>query len=84
MFCRFAIRGAASNVPVAACWTPLASRLLQQRDRWRGRQFTDTSRPFVVDFTPGILGPAEGFSQAGFDIQAALGFDQERHLSWKV
>ncbi|OAG35296.1 hypothetical protein AYO21_10498 [Fonsecaea monophora] len=63
---------------------PPASHLLQRRDRWPAPQFDTTSRPSVVDFTPGVLGPAEGFSQAGFDIRAALGFDQERHLSWKI
>lgn len=83
MYCRFAIQGSTLNDPVA-CWTPLSSDLLNRRDRWRGRQFNNVSRPAVVDFTPGILGPAEGFSQAGFDIQAAMGFDHERHLSWKV
>ncbi|KIX97808.1 uncharacterized protein Z520_06586 [Fonsecaea multimorphosa CBS 102226] len=83
MFCRFAVRGATINEQVA-CWTPIASHLLQRRDRWVAPQFINASRPSVVDFTPGILGPAEGFSQAGFDIQAALGFDQERHLSWKI
>ncbi|OQV05976.1 hypothetical protein CLAIMM_10624 [Cladophialophora immunda] len=83
MFCRFAIRGATSNDQIA-CLTPVASHLLQRRDRWPAPQFVNASRPSVVDFTPGILGPAEGFSQAGLEIQAALGFDQERHLSWKI
>ncbi|OAP54876.1 hypothetical protein AYL99_10576 [Fonsecaea erecta] len=79
VFCRFAVRGATSDEPVA-CWTPLASHLLQRRDRWPAPQFINASRPSVVDFTPGILGPAEGFSQAGFDIQAA----QIRHAGSQV
>ncbi|KIW86756.1 uncharacterized protein Z519_12669 [Cladophialophora bantiana CBS 173.52] len=83
MYCRFTIKGSTSN-STAACWTPLSSDLLSRRDRWRGPQFNNISRPAVVNFTPGILGPAEGFSQAVFDIQAAMGFDQERHLSWKI
>jgi hypothetical protein len=40
--------------------------------------------PLVFDLTPNVLGPSEGFSQAGFAVQAAMGFDQEHHVTWKV
>jgi hypothetical protein len=82
MFCRFGVRtGGAEKV---ACLTPIASHLLQPHHRWRGCKFSNTCSPLVLDFTPAVLGPSEGFSQAGFDVQAAIGFDQDRHLTWKV
>ncbi|KIX03818.1 uncharacterized protein Z518_07371 [Rhinocladiella mackenziei CBS 650.93] len=80
-FCRFGICAATGSD--VACITPVASTLLQSRDRWRRPKFPD-SRPVIFDCAPQVLGPSEGFTQAGFTIQAALGFDQERHMTWKT
>jgi len=30
------------------------------------------------------LRPSEGFSQAGYSIHAAIGFEHEHHATWKV
>ncbi|KAE9568738.1 hypothetical protein CGMCC3_g15167 [Colletotrichum fructicola] len=38
----------------------------------------------VFDFTPNVLGPLEGFAEAGFNSFAAIGFDPEHSISWKV
>ena len=80
-FCRFGIRSTENRNDV--CITPISNGLLRSHDRWRRRTFNGCN-PLVFDCTPQVLGPSEGFSQAGYGIQAALGFDQEYHMTWKV
>src|SRR6266498_2161219 len=82
LFCRFGICTATSGN--AACITPIASSILIRQDRWRGRKFMNPPGPIVFDLTPNVLGPSEGFSQAGYAIHAGIGFCQEHHLTWKV
>lgn len=81
MFCRFAI-GTPSH-ETQACLTPVASHLLLRKDRWKEVRFASTPKPVVYEFSPGVLGPSEGLSQAGFEIELGLGFDPSRHLTWK-
>ncbi|KAI9796210.1 MAG: hypothetical protein M1833_006461 [Piccolia ochrophora] len=82
LFCRFAIFSAVD--PKAFCITPITSSLLQHRDRWNLRNFSCSPSPLVFDLTPNVLGPSEGFSQAGCSIDAAFGFEQELHATWKI
>lgn len=81
-FCRFAFCTAEGGKTAAI--TPVSSSLLQRKDRWRPVKFTCPLDSLVFDLTPNVLGPAEGFSQAGYLIHSAIGFDPERHLTWKV
>ena len=64
--------------------TPVASHLFRPAYRWKEATFSTASAPLAFDMTPGVLGPAEGLAQAGHTIQAAFGFEQARHVSWKV
>ena len=88
LFCRFAI-GNAPDTPnqldINSCsFSPLASHLLSRQDRWVKCGFDFPPKPLVFDLTPNVIGPAEGLVQGGCYIHAGLGFDPERHLSWKV
>lgn len=38
----------------------------------------------VLDLTPDDANLSAGFAHAGFRIHAVIGFDAERHQSWKV
>lgn len=38
----------------------------------------------VIDFSPTVLGLAEGFSQVGYDIAAGVGFSTIHDMTWKV
>lgn len=67
-----------------ACITPVASDLLPTKLRWRKPKFANSFEPLVLELTPGVLGPSEGFAQAGFPISTALRFDESRHITWKV
>ncbi|KAJ9495511.1 hypothetical protein H2202_009051 [Exophiala xenobiotica] len=82
LFCRFAIR--TSKDSGTACLTPLASHLVKREGRWRHCRFTNASASPVFDLSPNILGPSEGFSQSGYSIHAAMGFDPSRDVTWKL
>jgi len=90
LFCRFAtcIGNApdTSNVlDINSCsFSPLASHLLSRQDRWAKCGFDFPPKPLVFDLTPNVIGPSEGFVQGGCSIHAGLGFDPDRHISWKV
>lgn len=62
---------------------PVASHLLTHSKRWPEPRYI-SGAPSVIDLTPGCLGPAEGFAQAGARIDAAMGFDPVRDCTWKV
>ena len=81
LFCRFGV--CTTSDTATACITPIASKLLEWRDRRRGPKFTGDSGS-VFDLTPHVLGPSEGFSQSGFTVEAALGFDQDQDITWQV
>lgn len=38
----------------------------------------------IIDFSPSVLGLAEGFSQEGFDVTAGVGFSTVHDMTWKV
>jgi hypothetical protein len=82
LFCRFAICNATCRE--AACITPIAPSVLPRQDRWGGRTFINPHKLLVFDLTPNVLGPSEGFSQTGYTIHAAIGFDPKHNLTWKV
>lgn len=82
LFCRFGI--CAAEYDKVVCFTPLGSKLLDRGDQWKSKIFANPSHPLVFDLAPAVLGPSEGFSKVGFDIKAAIGFDPERHLTWKI
>ena len=84
LFCRFAISGSADGT--TACIMPLSSDtgLLPHQDRWKHRQFGPTSQACLFDLSPKILGPVEGFVQAGYVVHSVLGIDPENHATWKV
>lgn len=82
LFCRFAICCSASKA--VACLTPVASHLLRRADRSKSRKFNAISAPIVFDLSPDVLGASEGFSQANFQINTALGFDKEKHVTWRI
>lgn len=63
---------------------PVASHLLPHSKRWPEPRYALDPRPSVIDLTPGCLGLAEGFRQAGMSVDAALGFDPVVHQTWKV
>ena len=67
-----------------ACITPVTSHLLRRQERWRPRKYTNNAVPQVFDLSANVSGPSEGFSQAGCFIQAALGFDENRTINWKI
>lgn len=82
MYCRFAIRCGGSAD--AACVMPVASHLLAPSKRWPEPRYGEHLRPSLVDLSPGCLGLAEGFCQAGGRIDAAFGYDAARHHTWRV
>lgn len=82
-FCRFAIRNYRDCDSFDI--TPLNSHLLRfRRDYWKKPRYRHPCKPAVFDLTPNVLGPAEGLTQASFDIYAGLGFDRAHHMTWKV
>lgn len=64
--------------------TPLASRLLHRPEERQSSAYNEAAPPIVYDMTPNILGPAEGFQQAGCVIDNAFSFDEEHNVTWKV
>ena len=81
-FCRFAIGNDRGSEQMFV--TPLTSKLLAKEDQWKPRKFLSTHLPAVLDLSPDVLGPSEGFSKAHCQIHAAVGFAEDRHLTWKV
>ncbi|KAI1608580.1 hypothetical protein EDD36DRAFT_469459 [Exophiala viscosa] len=81
-FCRFAI--STKRTMGAACLTPVSTDLLGYQQRWPRPRYSDAIEPVVLDGSPNVLGTSEGFSQAGFKVLAALGFDKDHHSTWKV
>ncbi|KIW70371.1 hypothetical protein PV04_02645 [Phialophora macrospora] len=82
LFCRFAICDFAAED--TASLTPLAAHLLETREApWSRPEFRSPATPLTFDLSPEILGMSEGFSQAGFIIQAAFGIDESRPSTWK-
>ncbi|OCT50090.1 hypothetical protein CLCR_06541 [Cladophialophora carrionii] len=82
LYCRFAIRD--STAENTACLTPLAAHLLDtQEELWSRPKFCSPSTPLAFDLSPEVLGVSEGFSQAGFIIQAAFGIDETQPSTWK-
>ncbi|KAJ9156285.1 C-5 cytosine methyltransferase [Pleurostoma richardsiae] len=79
-FCRFA-RTASTD---AITLVPLAPHLLKRQDRWRPKGLSDPTMPFVIDLTPNVLGPLEGFTESGCGALLGIGFDPERDMSWRV
>lgn len=82
-FCRFA----RSVTDRGMAFVPLAPGLLPPQERRNRRKldhFVKGSVPYVVDFTPGVLGPAEGFVEAGYRVLSGLGFDGQSHYTWRV
>ncbi|KAK1770181.1 hypothetical protein QBC33DRAFT_313551 [Phialemonium atrogriseum] len=82
-FCRFAH----SVIDEAITVMPLASELLPRRDRIRQDSFAEVSVLSVVDLTPNVLGPLEGFTDIadmGYRVLAGVGFKEDRHSTWRV
>ncbi|KAK0639088.1 hypothetical protein B0T16DRAFT_462791 [Cercophora newfieldiana] len=84
-YCRFA-RSINNQTMV---FVPLPPALLPRRERRHRHKspleaLVKNAEPQVVDFTPGVLGTAEGFVNAGFNVLAALGFDATRHHTWRA
>jgi hypothetical protein len=46
--------------------------------------FSFSKKPLVFDLTANVLGPAEGFAQAGFSVHSGIGNEQESTVTWKV
>lgn len=80
IFCRLAWMASA---PGSIVLSPMQPRLLPPRDRPKQICF-DSTEADVIDLTPELLGPLEGFCEAGFNALAGLGFNPERHMTWKV
>ncbi|KAK0704306.1 hypothetical protein B0H67DRAFT_591072 [Lasiosphaeris hirsuta] len=82
-FCCFA----RSVTGQSMAFVPLAPSMLPQQEPWNRpklRRFAKDSVPYVVDFTPGVLGPAEGFAEAGYRLLCGVGFDGQSHFTWRV
>ena len=63
---------------------PLAPELLPRRDRRKRDGFTEFSMASVLDLTPNVLGPLEGFTDLGCRVIAGMGFREDRHNTWRV
>jgi hypothetical protein len=81
-YCRFALRSKVGNQP--ACITPLGSNLLRYHERWKVPRYYPLAKPVIIDFSPSVLGLAEGFSQEGFEVAAGIGFSTVHDMTWKV
>lgn len=72
-------------MPNTFCITPLAPRILRRSDDGQPQStYNGALPPLVYDFSPKILGPSEGFQQAGCVIDCAFNFDEEHNFTWKV
>ncbi|GAM33939.1 hypothetical protein TCE0_013f01201 [Talaromyces pinophilus] len=81
-YCRFALRSKVGNQP--ACITPLGSNLLRYHERWKVPRYYPLAKPVIIDFSPSVLGLAEGFSQEGFEVAAGIGFSTVHDMTWKT
>jgi hypothetical protein len=63
---------------------PVTPNLLPRRERKRLDGFTSPSTAYVIDFTPNILGPLEGFSKSGCEIFGGMGFNESLDMTWRV
>lgn len=79
-FCRFARTVDDERI----VFMPVASGLLPHQDPQKPAYLTVPFPPYVFDLTPGILGPLEGFSETGCKTFAGIGFDEARHITWRV
>jgi hypothetical protein len=82
LFCRFAINTGVGDLDF--CITPVASSLLSREHRTPPRRFTYPLKPQLFDLTPDVLGPSEGFIQAGCVSPVGFGFEPEHHATWRV
>ncbi len=80
LFCRFARSVSQDGIVVM----PLAPHLLDRRNRQKLDGFPETSVLSVVDLSPNILGPLEGFVNTGCTAFAGIGFDEEHDSTWRV
>ncbi|KAI8187920.1 hypothetical protein K4K51_007821 [Colletotrichum sp. SAR 10_75] len=78
--CRFA--RSASNETVTI--TPIIPKHLSPEERPKPKGFSSHAAVGVFDFTPNVLGPLEGFAEAGFNSFAGVGFDPEHSINWKM
>ncbi|KAF4835438.1 putative modification methylase [Colletotrichum siamense] len=78
-FCRFSRSVRGDFLTLA----PISPHLLARQDRRKKAGFPDASPGWVVDLTPEVLGPMEGFCSAGYQPFAAFGFDEDRDVTWK-
>ncbi|EQB43769.1 hypothetical protein CGLO_17539 [Colletotrichum gloeosporioides Cg-14] len=78
--CRFARSASDETVTI----TPIIPKHLTPEERLKPKGFSGSSAFRVFDFTPNVLGPLEGFAEAGFNSFAAVGFDPEHNINWKM
>ncbi|KAK0613267.1 hypothetical protein B0T14DRAFT_525935 [Immersiella caudata] len=82
-FCRFAC----SVEERGLLLTPLSRQSLprlEARNRRKLDGFVRDATPHIVDFSPSVLGTSEGFLDAGYNILASVGFDGQKHHTWRV
>jgi hypothetical protein len=83
-FCRFARKSVNDATDISLVFTPLHQRLIRRLER-RGQNLVSGSlTPTITDLTPDVLGPLEGFIDLGYKVFSAFGFNEERHLTWRV
>lgn len=83
-FCRFARRTVHDPVDRSFVLTPLSPHLIPRSERRKEELVGSGLTPTITDLTPGVLGPLEGFTDLGYKPFSAFGFNQERHLTWRV
>ncbi|KAJ3958605.1 hypothetical protein N0V92_004829 [Colletotrichum tropicale] len=66
--CRFARSASDETVTI----TPIIPKHLAPEERPKSKGFPSSSSVSVFDFTPNVLGPLEGFAEAGFSSFAAM------------
>ncbi|KAK4444027.1 hypothetical protein QBC34DRAFT_360992 [Podospora aff. communis PSN243] len=82
-FCRFAC----SVTDRRAVFTPLAHQALPRlevRKRHKRGGFATGAVPYLVDVSPSVLGASEGFLDEGYEFLAGVGFDGQKHHTWRV
>ena len=82
LFCRFAIRGVAR--PDSACLTAVGSHLLPRSIAGDCLSTSGHADLRYALHRPMCWACQKGFSQASYNIYAALPFDHHRDLTWKV
>ncbi|KAF4809060.1 hypothetical protein CGCSCA5_v011769 [Colletotrichum siamense] len=78
--CRFARSASDETVTI----TPIIPKHLSPEERPKPKGFSSHAAVGVFDFTPNVLGPLEGFAEAGFNSFAGVGFDPEHSINWKM